>query len=96
MNWATGMLERYPHPQNWLRVRFSDEVNFGYGTQHKLRIIRKAGMRYCQDCIEEVQEPTEKDQKLYHRRAAVGHNFKSDIQSTRKYKWQNKQAGICR
>ena len=63
MNWATVMLERYPHPEDWHRVRFSDEVHFGYGTQDKLRIIRKAGMRYCQDCIEEVRELTGKHKK---------------------------------
>ena len=79
LNWATTMLQKYPHPEDWHRVRFSDEVHFGYGTQDKLRIIRKAGMRYCQDCIEEIHEPSEKDKKRYHCWAAVGHNFKSDI-----------------
>lgn len=74
------MLDKYPHPEDWHRVHFSDEVHFGYGTQDKLRIIWKAGMRYCQDCIEEVQEPTEKRQKnIYRCWAAVGHNLKSDI-----------------
>ena len=63
MNWATVMLERYPQPEDWHRV---DEVHFGYGTQDKLRIIRKVGMCYCQECIEEVQEPTEKDRIRYH------------------------------
>ena len=86
------MLERYPHPEHWHRIRFSDKVYFGYGTQNKLRIIRKASMRYCQDCIEEVQEPTEKDKKRYHCWAAVGHNFKSG--STGKYKWQNEPTGV--
>lgn len=71
MNWATVMLERYPHPEDQHRVRFSDKVYFGYGIQDKLRIIRKAGLRYCQDCIEEVQELTEKDKKRYHCWAAV-------------------------
>lgn len=65
LNWATVMLDEYPHPEDWLRVRFSDEVYFGYGPQDKLRIIRRAGMRYCQDCIEEVKEPTEKDKERY-------------------------------
>ncbi len=43
------MLDKYPQPEDWHRVRFSDEVYFGYGTQDKLRIIRKAGVRYCQN-----------------------------------------------
>lgn len=73
------MLDKYPCPEDWHRVRFSDEVHFGYGAQDKLNIIRKPGMRYCQDCVQEVDEPAEKYKKLYHCWAAVGHNFKSDI-----------------
>ena len=73
------MLDRYRHPTDWHRVRFSDEGHFGHGAQDKLNIIRKPGMRYCQDCVQEVDEPSEKDKKRYHCWAAVGHNFKSDI-----------------
>ena len=76
MNWATVMLEKYPYPEDWHRVRFSDQVLVGYGTQDKLGIGRKAGMRYCQDWNDEVHELTEKDKKRYHCWAAVGHNFK--------------------
>lgn len=36
-------------------------------------------MRYCQDCVQEIDEPAEKDKKRYHCWVAVGHNFKSDI-----------------
>ena len=79
MNWATVMPEKCPQPENWHRVRFSGEVHFGYGTQGKHRIIRKAGMRYGQDCIEQVHELTGKDKKRYHCCAAVGHSFRSDI-----------------
>ena len=42
LNWGTVMHDKYPQPEDWHRVRFSDEVYFGYGTQDKLRIIRKA------------------------------------------------------
>ena len=38
--WAEVMKGRYPRPEDWYRVRFSDEVHFGYGPQAKLRIIR--------------------------------------------------------
>lgn len=57
------MKERYPRPKDWYRVRFSDEVNFGYDPQGKLRIIRKPGEQYCPDCIQEDKEPNEKDKK---------------------------------
>ncbi len=63
LSWATNMLQKYPHPEDWYWVRFSDGVHFGYGIKGKLRIIRKAGMRDCQDFIEEIHEPSEKDKK---------------------------------
>lgn len=79
LEYATVMLQRYPNPQDWYRVRFSDEVHFGYGPQDKLHIIRKPGMRYCHSCNQENPEPAEKDRKRYHCWAAIGHDFKSDI-----------------
>ena len=36
-------------------------------------------VNYCQDCIQEHNEPVEKDKKRHHCWAAVGHNFKSEI-----------------
>lgn len=36
-------------------------------------------MRYSQDYIEEIHEPSEKDKNYYHCLAAVGHNFKSNV-----------------
>ena len=41
--WAEVMKERYLRPEDWYRVRFSDEVHCGYGLQGKLRIICKPG-----------------------------------------------------
>ena len=55
--WAEVMKQKYPEPEDWFRVRFSDEVHFCYGPQGKLRIIRKPGERYCPDCIQEDKEP---------------------------------------
>lgn len=43
VKWATVMLNRYPQPEDWYRVRFSDEVHFGYGPEGQLRITRKPG-----------------------------------------------------
>ena len=79
VEWATIMLERYPNPTDWEIVRFSDEVHFGWGPQHKLRIIRKPGQRYCIDCLQHQDSPKAKDEKRMHCWAAVGYNFKSPI-----------------
>ena len=79
MNWAEIMLHIYPESEDWHHVRFSDEVHFGWGSQGKLRIIRQSGTRYCQDCIQEADEPNEKDTKRHHCWASGGYNFKSDI-----------------
>ena len=76
VEWSEFMLTRYPNSEDWNRVRFSDEVHFGWGPQSKLRIIRKPGQRYCQDCIQE-HVPNEKDKKRRHCWAAVGSSFKS-------------------
>ena len=73
------MLERYPEEEDWYRVRFSDEVHFGYGPEGQLRIIRKPGTRYRQDCIQHSDPPAEKDFKRLHAWAAVGWNFKSEL-----------------
>jgi hypothetical protein len=76
---AHRMLERYPRAEDWHKVRFSDEVHFGWRPQGKILIIRKPGMRYCQDCIQEEAQPAEKDKKRLQCWAAIGFNFKSDI-----------------
>lgn len=54
------MKERYPKPEDWYRVRFSDEVHFGYGPQGKLRIIRKPGEQYCPDFTQEDKNQTKR------------------------------------
>ena len=45
VQYAELMLACYPHPEDWDRVRFSDEVHFGWGPQHQLQIISKPGER---------------------------------------------------
>ena len=55
------MLDKYPYPEDWHRIYFSNKVNFGYKTKNKLGIIRKVGMRYCQGYIEEMQGLTKKN-----------------------------------
>jgi|SRR5450432_2893682 hypothetical protein len=63
---ARIMLERYPRPEDWHHVRFSDKVHFGWGLQGKILIIRKPGIRYCQNGIQEEAQPAEKDKKRFH------------------------------
>lgn len=79
VQYAKVMLERHPEPEDWDRVRFIDEVRFGWGAQHQLRIIRKPGERYCIDCVQPKEEPKPKDEKRFHCWAAAGYNFKSDL-----------------
>ncbi len=49
IEWASCMLVKYPLKENWRRIRFSDEIHFGYGSEDQLRIIRQLGTRYRHD-----------------------------------------------
>src|SRR5438045_4176146 len=62
-----------PSPEDWHHVCFSDEVHFGWGPQGQLIIIWRPGMRYCQDCIQEEEQPVEKDKKQLHCWVAIGY-----------------------
>lgn len=42
-DWAVFMLNEYPKKKDWHRVRFSDEIHFGYRPDGQLRIIRQPG-----------------------------------------------------
>ena len=96
VEWVTVMKERYSEKEDWYIVRFSDEVHFAYGPQGKIRIIRKSGQRYCQDCIQHTDEAKEKDQKRVHGWAAVGHEFKSDdfVRCARQHQRKNESTGL--
>ena len=60
------MLNKYPNSEDWRRVRFSDEIHFGYGLESKPRILRRPWEKTCVDCIIERRSPTEKEQKKIH------------------------------
>lgn len=79
IEFAKIMLQRYPEPDDWKPVRFSDEVHFGYGPSQTNYIIRKPGQRYCADCIAEKPPPEQKSTRREHAWAAIGFDFKSDI-----------------
>lgn len=88
VEYARNMLERFPSPSDWHAVRFSDELQFQWGPQHKVRIVRKAGERVCHDCTQlqgsndlDQDEPRViKDEQRLHCWAAVGYNYKSAMQ----------------
>lgn len=56
--WATIMLDKYPKPEDWHRVRFSNELHWSIGAEEKIQIIRKPGERYCSDCIQHTLDRT--------------------------------------
>lgn len=73
------MLERYPKPEDWRRVRFSDEVHFGYGPNSVPLILRRPWEKHCSDCVVERRDPSVKQQKKVHAWGAIGYDFKSDL-----------------
>lgn len=74
------MLERYPQPEDWDRVRFSHEVHWSIGSQGKAKIIRCPGERYCSDCIQEQLNRTdEKKNERLHSWAVIGYSFKLEL-----------------
>lgn len=79
VEWARVMLERYPEPENWWHIRFSDETHFGFGPEEKVYVIRRPWERNCPDCIVSQRQPKEKDHKVLHAWAAIGHDFKSSL-----------------
>ena len=79
VDWCKYMLAKYPKPEDWKRVRFSDEVHFGLGPKERLHVIRKPGERYCKACMDIRLPPDQCDSKKVHAWGAVGYGFKSDL-----------------
>jgi len=77
--WAKTMLERYPNPEDWKHVRFSDEVHFSLGPQGRLMIIRRPGERHCPDCTQTEPPQKEADKKRVHAWGSIGWDFKSSL-----------------
>jgi hypothetical protein len=66
-DWASVMKERYPRPQDWRRVRFSDKVHWIVGPEGKVRIIRKPGEHLCANCIQHtLDREDEKETERLH------------------------------
>lgn len=51
LDFCYKMLQKYPKPEDWRRVRFLDKKHWALGPQGKLIIIRKPGQRYDPYCI---------------------------------------------
>ncbi|KAL8359971.1 hypothetical protein RB598_008355 [Gaeumannomyces tritici] len=77
--YARHMLEKYPMPQDWYHVRWSDETHFGWGSEGRIWVLRRPWERDCPDCVVEDKQPPEKDLVRVHAWGAVGHNFKSPL-----------------
>ncbi|KAI5787122.1 hypothetical protein EDC01DRAFT_729216 [Geopyxis carbonaria] len=80
VDWSRVMLERYPDPDDWKDVRFSDEIHFGYSQGWDTPyVLCKPGCQTCPDCIGQDVPPDDKYAKKVHAWAAVGYNFKSKM-----------------
>jgi transposase len=77
VKFATDMLTKYPNPEDWRHVRFSDEVHLGYGSEGRVYVTRRADEVNCPDCVQHEREAKKKDEKKVHGWAAIGYNFKS-------------------
>jgi transposase len=76
---ARVMLEKYPEPRDWYRVRFSGDCHFGWGPTGEVSALRQPWERYCADCMVETKGGGEDSLRKLHCWAAVGHDFKSDL-----------------
>jgi hypothetical protein len=79
LEWASYILAKYPEPEDWKNVRFSDESHAGFGPSGSLYVIRKPGERECPDCVQTVKEPRDKDQKKVHMWGVIGYRYKSKL-----------------
>lgn len=79
VEYAKAMLQRYPNPEDWKHVRFSDESHFVHASQGRVDVVRTAGERYCANCSHQDNEPADNDSKRYHCWTAVGFNFKEAL-----------------
>ena len=73
------MLAKYPTPEAWRKVRFSDEYYLGFGPQGRVYITRRPGESIYPNCLQLEHEPKEEDEKKVHVWTAVGYNFKSPL-----------------
>jgi hypothetical protein len=63
LTWVEDMKAKYPHPESWRRVRFSDECHGSFGCEGTCNIIRKARQRIYPDYIQELHESKSKKKR---------------------------------
>lgn len=79
VEFARKMLDAYPDPLDWRSVRFSAELHFGFASDRKLRLVPRAGERFCPGCVALPEASWPRDVKRVHAWVAVGYGFKSEI-----------------
>ncbi|KJZ80094.1 hypothetical protein HIM_00808 [Hirsutella minnesotensis 3608] len=79
VDYARKMLDAYPDPRDWRRVRFSVELHFGFGLDGKVRLLPRPGERFCPQCADEPEANWPRDVRRLHAWAAAGHGFKSGL-----------------
>ncbi|KAJ8126949.1 hypothetical protein O1611_g6689 [Lasiodiplodia mahajangana] len=80
--WARDRLHDYELDLSFYRkIRYSDEVHFKFSPEGKLIIIRKAGTRYCPDCIHYRTRPSDSGNRTIclNAWACIGYDFKSKL-----------------
>ena len=66
------MLSLWPKSDDWKDVQFSDEVHFDLESQRKLRVIQQPGERYYVNCIQEQDQPDERNLCQIHAWEIIG------------------------
>ncbi|KAI1751710.1 hypothetical protein F4782DRAFT_503992 [Xylaria castorea] len=80
--WAREQLEKHELDLSYYRkVRYSDEIHFKFSSEGKVNITRKAGTRYCAECIQYRTRPSDSGDRTVclNAWACIGHDFKSKL-----------------
>ena len=76
---AKEMLQRFPTPDDWKQVRFSDETHLGFGPEGRAYILRKPEEVDHPSCVQQTKTPKQKDEKRLHTWAVIGYDYKSEL-----------------
>ena len=79
VKFAEEMLTKYPNPEDWYNIRFSDEVHLGFGPAGRIYVIRKPSEVNYPDCMQHENAPKKQDEKKVHAWSAIGKDFKAPL-----------------